>query len=182
MGYYILPENLRRVLSLIHIYVKDHVQLITGSREFVGVELRSELYTYLHRVAVIGDIVCNTFLEYVGMPRICVIDGKTLREVHGYVNSFLDKFNEVFKCRNPPSSISTECIDVIAKALDNFVPKLVLVDGEEDLLALVVTLIGRGVDFVVFGIPREGVGLINVEGFKITAINFFSQFKFVEEL
>jgi uncharacterized protein (UPF0218 family) len=181
MKRYILPENLRKIFSYIHIYAENYVNSIKGLREFVGFKLRSELYIYLHRVAVVGDIVCSTFLNYVGVPRICIIDGKTLREFYNDINSFIKYFSYVFECRNSPGSISEGCIQTIVKALDIFHRALVVVKGEEDLLALAVSLVGRGIDYVVYGIPREGVGVIDVERFRVTAINLFTQFKVVEE-
>jgi uncharacterized protein (UPF0218 family) len=182
MKRYILPEELRKTLAYIHIYAKEHINPITGLRDFIGFKLRSEFYGYLHRVAVVGDIVCSTFLGYVGVPRICIIDGKTLRELYRGVDVISKSFSYMLRCANPPGSISEECIQTIARALNTLYPVLVMIEGEEDLLALALCLIGKDIDYVIYGIPREGVGVIDVEKFRVTAINLFTQFKVIEEL
>ncbi|MEM1646200.1 MAG: GTP-dependent dephospho-CoA kinase family protein [Ignisphaera sp.] len=177
MNLHILPITLRKILSSAHTYFKEYIQLIIGPREFVGHKLRSELYSYIHKIVAVGDVVCLTLLEYVGIPRLCIIDGKTLREVYSDTDELIKNFNSVLKCRNPPGSISEECLQVIAKALKEHIPNIVLVDGEEDLLALAAVLSGENIDFVIYGVPKEGIGIIDVKCFTITAINLFSQFE-----
>lgn len=177
MNVHILPTALRRIFSFAHTYFKELIQLVTGPREFVGHKLRSEIYPYTHKVVAVGDVVCLTLLEYVGVPRLCIADGKTLRDIHGDVDKLLKNFSTILSCRNPPGSISEECLQVIDEALEEHVPKLILVNGEEDLLTLAVILVGEDIDFVIYGVPREGVGVIDVKRFTITAINLFSQFE-----
>ncbi|MEM1526733.1 MAG: GTP-dependent dephospho-CoA kinase family protein [Ignisphaera sp.] len=177
MNVHILPTTLKRIFSLAHTYFRESIQLVTGPREFVGHKLRSEIYSYTHKVVAVGDVVCLTLLEYVGVPRLCIADGKTLRDIHGDIDKLLKNFAVILKCRNPPGSISEECLQVISKALGEPIPKLILVDGEEDLLTLAVILVGEDVDFVIYGVPREGVGMIDVKRFTIIAINLFSQFE-----
>lgn len=174
---YLLPESLRSTLAKLHTYAENSITLFSGPRNYIGFKLRGELYPYLTRVAVVGDVVCTTFIEFVGVPRICIVDGKTLRTRYGNIEGVLHMFYNIHRCRNPPGTISSECLSTIASAMHYPGKQLVVVDGEEDLLALAAVLVGtKHIDYVAYGVPNEGVAVVDVEKFMVLAINLFSQF------
>ncbi|MEM1844511.1 MAG: DUF359 domain-containing protein, partial [Ignisphaera sp.] len=177
MRLYILPNNLRKILAELHVYAKDSLTVMIGSKEYVGLSLRAKLYCDLHRVAVIGDTVCHTFLKFVGIPRICVIDGKSLRMYVNYAAEIMECYDCVTRCSNPPGTISQECLDVLNNMINSHRQCLVIVNGEEDLLALAVALNPYKITYIVYGIPSKGIAVIDGEKFIETAINLFSQFK-----
>lgn len=176
MKQYILPQNLRKILAYLHLYAKNSIKIFTGSKEYIGFVLKNELYTLLHFVASVGDMVCNTFLSLIGQPRICIIDGKTLRIPTNYTK-ILEQYDCILSCANPPGSISHECLETLDKAIKLGNKCLIIVDGEEDLLALAVVFYPHQIKYIVYGIPHEGVAVIDVEKFATIAINLFSQFK-----
>lgn len=176
MHYLLLPNNLRNVLANLHTYAKDSIVFLQGSREYIGFKLRTELYPYIYRVVAVGDIVCSTIIEYIGAPRICIIDGKTLREKTSNLSDIAKTFNNVYRCRNPPSTISEQCLYLIKSLIYNQDRHMVIVDGEEDLLTLAVAISNKDINYIVYGVPLKGVAIIDVEKFIVTAINIISQF------
>jgi len=131
----------------------------------------------MFRVVAVGDIVCSTILDYVGTPRLCIVDGKTVRVAYRDLDKALKRFGVVLRCSNPPGTISEECVEAIARALSTASSSLLLVDGEEDLLALAVLILGSDIDYVIYGVPSTGVAIIDAKGSAVTAINLFSQFE-----
>lgn len=164
-------------MAELHVYAEGSLTVVIGSREYVGLSLRAKLYCDLHRVAVIGDTVCYTFLKFVGIPRICVIDGKSLRIPINYMAEIMECYDCVTRCSNPPGTISQECLDVLNNAINSHRRCLIIVNGEEDLLVLATALNTHKITYIVYGIPSKGVAVIDGEKFIETAINLFSQFK-----
>ena len=178
---FLLPQELRKILSDLHIYAENSVKVYRGLPEYIGLRLRAEILLHLDKVVAVGDMVCNTIASYVGVPRLCIVDGKTLRESSSDIESLAKLFRNRHTCRNPAGTISSSCIELLKSVLDDMDRHIVVVDGEEDLLALAVVLFGRWVDYVVYGVPRVGVAVIDVPLFRVSAINIFSQFKLSAE-
>lgn len=175
-GAYRLPEDLRSVLAKPHIYFKS-VHSITGAREYTACVLRAFFLTRLYETAVVGDLACRSFLSGVGVPRLCVIDGKSERMPLGSTEELKGYFDSVERCSNPPAHITDECVEALSdKLLPLGVRTLLVVDGEEDLLVLPLALLmKRG--FVVFGLPFTGVAFIDVEEARVELVNVLSMFR-----
>jgi uncharacterized protein (UPF0218 family) len=173
MFVYRMPEDLRERLARPHLY-NPTVLFIEGPREYVAFTLRTLLYSFLNVVYVVGDFTCETFLQYIGTPHLCVIDGTIMRKRSE--NLYITKsFEHVFSCVNPMSTISVDCIKKLQEALKHY-KSLVIVKGEEDLLPLALLLL-LPTGYIVFGIPKKGVALIDVSSYnRSEAVNIFSQF------
>ncbi|MEM0062898.1 MAG: DUF359 domain-containing protein [Ignisphaera sp.] len=171
-----MPDELRKRLSAPQLFNKNLI-LLKGPREYVATILKSIFYDKLQDVYVVGDYTCETFLLHVGTPRMCIIDGNIMRKPHKSEH-MLNYFEYVARCCNPRGSISVDCMTVIRDSMER--PKsLVIVDGEEDLLALALqTTLLRG--YVVYGLPNEGVAIADVTHSNIEAINIFSEFQLYE--
>jgi len=74
-----MPLVFRQVLSKPYIYLQHGTTILIGPREAIAFVLRSMHYTELYNIIVVGDYVCETFIKYIGVPRMCIVDGKTLR-------------------------------------------------------------------------------------------------------
>ena len=166
-----MPEELRRYLSAP--WTIFRVEVLRGPREYVASILRNLVNPL--RTSVVGDVVCSTFLSAIGRPRLCVVDTKTLRfEAATPVDEGVFEF--VDRCVNARGTISLQCVEAMIELLELQAPSLLVVEGEEDLLAL--PLVAMGCTDVVFGLPRVGVcivrrGLDNV----VKAINVLSRFR-----
>jgi uncharacterized protein (UPF0218 family) len=109
----------------------------------------------------VGDIVSQSLLDLGFIPGVCVVDGKTLRTCLHSVGRFQEG-RTVLRLVNPPGTISEESWSVFKEALDSQ-PSTILVEGEEDLLALVAVETAPVGSLVVYGQPGEGVVVIRVD-------------------
>jgi uncharacterized protein (UPF0218 family) len=72
--------------------------------------------------------------------------------------------------KNPQATITAEAIDAVQDALRGSSSVKIVVDGEEDLLALVAILNAPESSFVVYGQPYEGIVVVKVTAEKKTEI------------
>jgi uncharacterized protein (UPF0218 family) len=169
---YRMPESLRERLAKPYLYNSSLI-FVQGPREYVAFSLRTLLYSSLDTVHVVGDYTCETFLHYIGVPRLCVIDGNIMRSPFN-ISHITRYFEYVFNCVNPRGSISMDCIKKLQDALSLY-KSLVIAKGEEDLLSLALMMY-LPAGYIVYGIPKKGVVVVDVSSTKSETINLFSQF------
>jgi len=154
-----LPDHLRPRLAR-----PTFGELFEGSEPFTTAKRVTAYLRECGRVIGVGDVICQT-LEVVGeVPHVCIIDGRTRRRFSGYWVSE-ENFDKVVKVRNPRSHITEEAYEAIkeaVKAAGKGERTLILVDGEEDLLALPAFAEAPNGYCVVFGVPGKGVMVIEV--------------------
>ncbi len=154
-----LPNHLRQRLAR-----PTFGRLFEGSEPFTTAKQVAAYLRECSKVIGIGDVICQT-LEVVGaVPHVCVIDGRTRRRFSGYWVSE-ENFDRVVMVRNPRSHITEEAYGAIKeaiKALGKGERTLILVDGEEDLLALPAFAEAPNGYCIVFGVPGKGVMVIEV--------------------
>jgi uncharacterized protein (UPF0218 family) len=110
-------------------------------------------------VIAVGDTVSENMLRQ-GVPlQVMIIDNKTKRKP---IKPLSIEADQTLYLRNPPGSLAEEAWPIIRKALREKGRTKVLVDGEEDLIALVVVLCAPENSIVVYGQPNEGVVAIRV--------------------
>ncbi len=116
-------------------------------------------------ITTVGDITTLTLLAQQIFPAIAIIDGKTRRKT-------LDKksFDSYFSLPstsllNPSGTINSQAAIVYKNALDEYLnhkaTQVVLVEGEEDLLALPAILLAPLGSYVLYG--QYEIGIIVVE-------------------
>ncbi|MDG7008083.1 MAG: DUF359 domain-containing protein [Nitrososphaerota archaeon] len=110
-------------------------------------------------VVTVGDRVADT-LESIGRtPDIHVIDGierRSRRELPDV------PFVRLVKVKNPAATLTLQAIEGMRKAFAGKKPVRVLVDGEEDLMAmLAIAMAPRGA-VVFYGQPKVGVVAVKV--------------------
>jgi len=143
---YRLPEDLRAELK------KPFGKLIPSS-EICKQRLLEEVYGAKFVVAV-GDATSETLSRLEIRPDIYVVDGKEQRGVRQ--PPCLEAKNEV-KVKNPPGFISEEAFKAILEVALLEKPVRILVEGEEDLLALVFFATYPASTILFYGQPNEGV-------------------------
>ena len=111
----------------------------------------------------VGDIVSRRLHEIQYFPKIIIIDNKCMRK-----KIIPRKFHikKVFYVRNPPGTITFEAINTIKEALKRAGRSQIVVDGEEDLLTLIVVLFAPEKSLVIYGQPKEGFVAIKVSDEK----------------
>lgn len=147
---YKLPEGLRSRLAepLGVVYDAEEVE----SEEFKRLAKDASL------VITVGDRVTDT-LESVGRtPDIHVVDGVERR---GRRELPKVPFARLVKVKNPAGTLTLAAIEGMKKAFSGRKPVRVLVDGEEDLMAMLAVAMAPVSAVVFYGQP--GVGVVAVK-------------------
>ncbi|PCR92347.1 GTP-dependent dephospho-CoA kinase family protein [Natrinema ejinorense] len=105
----------------------------------------------------VGDVVTYHLLQAGRRPDVALVDGRTKRsavdeEIREAVTS-----GASIEVRNPPAELSAPVVRALRRALSTAEPTTVLVDGEEDLVALPAIAAAPEGASVVYGQPDEGM-------------------------
>ena len=114
------------------------------------------------RVISVGDCTTDRLISLDIIPDILVIDGieRRTKRSHGLHSKIMAA--KELHCSNPPGSISKEAFLVLHQALAMQGPVKVIVDGEEDMLALPIIAIAGEKAVVLYGQPLEGIVAVNI--------------------
>jgi uncharacterized protein (UPF0218 family) len=134
--------------------------LITGSFK-EAMEKLKELVEKEQPPSVIsvGDAVSRNMIKHGFSPDVLIVDNKIMREP---VQPLEVDTDHVLYASNPPGTITDEAQIAIRKALEQQGQTKVVIDGEEDLLAVITVLSAPEDAFVVYGQPHEGVVVVKV--------------------
>lgn len=111
------------------------------------------------KVISVGDNVSRLLPSNHVKTDLRIIDNREMRQT---VQPYRLKAKNIFKIFNPPGGIE----DVAWPAIGNALKKsdsLLIVDGEEDLLTLVVVNLAPLSSLVIYGQPEQGVAVIQVD-------------------
>ncbi|MBO3770076.1 MAG: GTP-dependent dephospho-CoA kinase family protein [Thermoproteota archaeon] len=124
-------------------------------------EIRSFLKGFNGPLITVGDIVSESLVQMGFEPRLCIVDGKTMRKPI-IVAECLKSGRRIFLLTNPPGTISKDSWNVVKEAVSS-PNSTIIVDGEEDLLTLVAVQSAPEGSLVLYGQPGEGVVAIRVD-------------------
>jgi len=155
---YTLTPKLRRKLKeplgmLIRGSFKETME---GFRDIVEKEKPS-------RTISVGDTVSKNLARNRLFPQLSIVDNRVMRKS---VQAAPLVAESTIYVKNPPGTITEEAIAAIQDALKSNCPVKIVVDGEEDLLALIAVLYAPESSFVVYGQPYEGVVVVKVTAQK----------------
>ncbi len=108
---------------------------------------------------LVGDTVSRNALQAGIYPDVIIIDNKEMRHNSPSAAPLGDR--KQFGLLNTPGSINAAAWAVIDRSI-KVGNSAVIVDGEEDLLVLVVIAVAPVGSLVVYGQPNEGIVLVNV--------------------
>ena len=150
-GRYVLTPAVRRKLKrpLGVLYAGDGLR----SKEFLDT-LRSSL------LITVGDRVTEFAHRLGRTPDVQVVDEVERRQAREAPDV---PYSRLLKARNPAGSITSEAIVAVRKALKGKKPVRVLVDGEEDLLAIPVVEAAPLGSVLHYGQPGVGVVVVSVD-------------------
>ena len=114
------------------------------------------------KVLSVGDATTERLVSFGITPDVAVIDGKERRSKRSYPNY---KAKEL-RCANPSGVISKDAVATLQDALKLQPPTRVLVDGEEDLLALPIFTMAPIGSVVFYGQPLEGLVIVEITAAK----------------
>lgn len=148
-GQYRLPEHLRSGLAkpMGRLFRREEIE----SGEFAAALRESAM------VVSVGDRVTETLAQLGRSPDVQIVDSRENRKDREPPNAAHD---ELIRVRNPAGYITTDAIEAIRKAFQGRKPARVLVDGEEDLLAIPAIALAPVSADVFYGQPGEGIVMV----------------------
>lgn len=151
---YILTPELRKKLK------EPQGLLISGSFNETIKKLKEIVAsTKPKKVISVGDVISRSILES-GLPLdIFIVDNKSMRKPIEEINVTV---NKVLYIINPPGTLSKDSWRIINEAINSNGLIKILVEGEEDLLTVVATILAPINSIVVYGQPDEGIVVIKV--------------------
>ena len=152
--YFTLPqqqrEALRRPIGPIYTDMQEVVSLFSSSTMFIAV----------------GDVVSESLLRIDRQADISIIDGMTRREVmRSEYNAVLAK-TRTTETKNPPGTITQNAVKTIQKVFTAYETtkekQLLVVSGEEDLLAIPAILLAPLSSVILYGQFGQGIVVVEV--------------------
>ncbi|MBI3840867.1 MAG: DUF359 domain-containing protein [Thaumarchaeota archaeon] len=149
---YRLPESLRPSLArpLGRLFKKDEVDGPTF-KKLVGEAAM---------VVTVGDRVTETVWGLGRAPDLQVVDSRENRKERNPPDV---PFARLVKVKNPPGTLTHEAIEGVRDALGGKKPARVLVEGEEDLVAIPVIALAPVSALVFYGQPGEGIVAVRAD-------------------
>ena len=111
------------------------------------------------KIVSVGDAVSKNLYEHNMKPQLLITDNKCMRKK---VEPAVFEGATVVHVKNPQGTITEEAITAIKEALKSDEYTHMIVDGEEDLLALIAVLYAPEKSLVVYGQPYEGIVVVEV--------------------
>lgn len=111
------------------------------------------------KIITVGDKVSRNLSDRGISVQLSIIDNKSMRK---RVKPLVLGQKTLLKVKNPPGTITEEAIFVIRKALHSQKQVSIVVEGEEDLLALPAVLYAPENSAVIYGQPYVGVVVVKV--------------------
>lgn len=108
-------------------------------------------------LVTVGDVVTYHFLQAGHQPDVALVDERTKRrQVDEEIRETVAADTHL-EAVNPPAEISEDVVRALRRALDAPEPTTILVEGEEDLVALPAIVAAPEGASVVYGQPGEGM-------------------------
>lgn len=129
------------------------------SREIGGKEFQ-DMLRESDMIITVGDRTTETLGALGRVPDVQVVDGKEERRTRdppGVARK------STIGVPNPPGTLTTEAIEAVRTALGGPKPVRVLVDGEEDLVAIPAIALAPISSLVLYGQPGRGIVAVKVE-------------------
>lgn len=152
---YRLPEELRPRLA-------RPLGRVFSAEEAQGDEFNA-LVAQASMAITVGDRVTETLGGMGRVPEVQVVDGLERRNRREPPEV---PYRRLVRVKNPPGTLTIGAIDGMKKAFGGTKPVRVLVEGEEDLMAMVAVALAPVSSVVFYGQP--GVGVVAV---KVNAVS-----------
>lgn len=111
------------------------------------------------RIVTVGDRVSHDLASNSLQPDILIVDNKINRKTISPISATAD---QILTVKNPAGTITDQAWKAIIKATKSSRRTKIVVDGEEDLLALPAIIGAPERSLVLYGQPDEGVVVIEV--------------------
>jgi uncharacterized protein (UPF0218 family) len=114
---------------------------------------------HIPKLISVGDMVSLNLFEHKLVPQLAITDNKCMREK---IEPWTYPGKRIVYVSNPQGAIAQEAIEAIRSALSSKRETQIIVQGEEDLLALIAVMYAPLESLVVYGQPHEGIVVVEV--------------------
>jgi uncharacterized protein (UPF0218 family) len=108
-------------------------------------------------VVSVGDVVSKNLSEANIQLKLAIVDNKVMRAAIEPLKIAADVEKRI---KNPPGTITFEALNAVKEAFETSRTVKIIVDGEEDLLALLAIQYAPENSIIVYGQPREGLVVV----------------------
>jgi len=110
-------------------------------------------------ITTVGDATTDRVFTAGITPNVQIVDGKTMRKVRPFP---VGSYESERKVVNNPGRISEQAMSVMVECYRGARSTRIIVDGEEDLLALPAINLSPIGAIVLYGQPKEGIVMVEV--------------------
>lgn len=134
--------------------------LITGSFEETSRKI-AELVNEKKpkRLIAVGDRVSRNMIRNRIPLDVAIVDSKVMRRP---ISPIKFETEDTFQASNPSGTLSKEAWVAVERAVNSHGRSKVIIEGEEDLLTLVAVLSAPNGSMVVYGQPKRGIVVLDV--------------------
>lgn len=111
------------------------------------------------KIITVGDVVSENLVNHNVSPNILIVDNRVMRKE---ITPIPVKAEKTYHIKNPPGTLTDESWIVMEAIISHKQLTKVIVDGEEDLLALVAILTAPYGSYVIYGQPHQGIVVVKV--------------------
>jgi len=160
-----LPNNDKSVIRLLTNELRKELKkpqglLIEGPLEKTMKRLKELIDKEKPSTVIsVGDVVSRNMSKYGVSLNVLIVDNKVMRKP---IQPITVDTDQTLYAKNPPGAITDEAWAAIRSAIEQKGKTKVMVDGEEDLLALVAVLSAPEDALVVYGQPHVGIVVVKV--------------------
>lgn len=116
-----------------------------------------------HSIISVGDRVSKNLIKNGIAPQLSIVDERCMRKKTQPIRWTAAS---TIRVKNPQGTITEEAYDAIRKAIEKNERTKIVVDGEEDLLALIAVLHAKDDSLVLYGQPYQGIVVVKVTAEK----------------
>ncbi len=116
-------------------------------------------YLKTQLIISVGDATTEKLLSLDIVPSIQIVDGKEQRKKRKLPQN---RYAIEIRCVNPAGGVSNDAVNAVKKALVSEKPARITVDGEEDLIGVVVIALAPDDSVMFYGQPLEGIVAVRI--------------------
>jgi uncharacterized protein (UPF0218 family) len=121
----------------------------------------------------VGDATTEKILSLGFTPDVEIVDSREMRKDRDPPDS---KYLSIIQASNPAGCLTDEALQAVSDALQSAKPVRILVEGEEDLLALPVLALYPDGTVVFYGQPKRGLVVLGIDAdIRKVALSFLSK-------
>ncbi|HEY6537219.1 MAG TPA: DUF359 domain-containing protein [Candidatus Nitrosocosmicus sp.] len=127
------------------------------------------------KIVTVGDTTTKKFLDFGFIPNLSIIDNKEKRiAISDPIKYCVD--DKIF-CKNKPGELNIRVIDIVKKLISLDFDKIqIIIDGEEDIVALPLFVNAPDNWTIFYGQPNEGMVIVKMgERTRERALDIFNK-------